>query len=781
MPPMPPSGLLFLAALSLTASQKAPGCYLRDARFLLGPLERVTNPIQTVFDFFECQQLCEKTAGCTHFVYFGGSLFCNLGAGNLGVVEERGAVSGPAKCLEKESLACTGLPAGEFPAATPEASQRAWSTNYTPTRLQCWPLNSYSQPAYCRPHPVVSLENSSMGQCGDLQLVTPPEGQSCAQNCAGNVLCSTWQLREEGRCYQGLGIDCNAQLAVRDAGRLQHGLYRVIANLTGVQLSGLSPGHVGNGSQAVTRCRDLCLSLLACQAWQYSSTFGCYIDNPFVAPMPYPPVSQKETDFAKTAIAGQYVQRLCPEFVSRARGDSHDPDVVQQRNLPPVVAEIAEVSAPVLVAKPGTVAQAEEVATAKPTQLTTPAADVLPATLTVAPLLPAGVAVGTASSAAAATGTAASTPAAGMPAGSVAGTAASVPAGMAAGTAASTPGGMPASTPAGMPAGSAASTPAGMAAGAASTPAGTAAGSAAGMPAGSAASTPAGTAAGSAAGMPAGSAASTPAGTAAGSAAGTAPGTVAGTTASMPASTPAGTAAGSAAGTSAVMAPSVVVVEKGATTELPRVNPTLVPSPTIAPTAGAAPAAAVNQGAAATPTSAIPESASAAITPLPALPAVPLALPTASPTGPANALPSNPNAPATPATGFPTSLPGAMPATLPLPTVSPLPAAPLPGAGLPTAIRTPGIDVSSSRDVQFRARHNDETVALDQAADAENPKLASDWSSDLPSICLGLGGLVLTCVGAHFLRVRRGRGASGGRVCGDVSESDEAEASFIVK
>ncbi|CAJ1428953.1 unnamed protein product [Effrenium voratum] len=718
MPPMPPSGLLFLAALSLTASQKAPGCYLRDARFLLGPLERVTNPIQTVFDFFECQQLCEKTAGCTHFVYFGGSLFCNLGAGNLGVVEERGAVSGPAKCLEKESLACTGLPAGEFPAATPEASQRAWSTNYTPTRLQCWPLNSYSQPAYCRPHPVVSLENSSMGQCGDLQLVTPPEGQSCAQNCAGNVLCSTWQLREEGRCYQGLGIDCNAQLAVRDAGRLQHGLYRVIANLTGVQLSGLSPGHVGNGSQAVTRCRDLCLSLLACQAWQYSSTFGCYIDNPFVAPMPYPPVSQKETDFAKTAIAGQYVQRLCPEFVSRARGDSHDPDVVQQRNLPPVVAEIAEVSAPVLVAKPGTVAQAEEVATAKPTQLTTPAADVLPATLTVAPLLPAGVAVGTASSAAAATGTAASTPAAGMPAGSVAGTAASVPAGMAAGTAASTPGGMPASTPAG---------------------------------------------------------------TAAGSAAGTAPGTVAGTTASMPASTPAGTAAGSAAGTSAVMAPSVVVVEKGATTELPRVNPTLVPSPTIAPTAGAAPAAAVNQGAAATPTSAIPESASAAITPLPALPAVPLALPTASPTGPANALPSNPNAPATPATGFPTSLPGAMPATLPLPTVSPLPAAPLPGAGLPTAIRTPGIDVSSSRDVQFRARHNDETVALDQAADAENPKLASDWSSDLPSICLGLGGLVLTCVGAHFLRVRRGRGASGGRVCGDVSESDEAEASFIVK
>ncbi|CAJ1404436.1 unnamed protein product [Effrenium voratum] len=493
-----------LKALSLTASQKAPGCYLRDARFLLGPLERVTNPIQTVFDFFECQQLCEKTAGCTHFVYFGGSLFCNLGAGNLGVVEERGAVSGPAKCLEKESLACTGLPAGEFPAATPEASQRAWSTNYTPTRLQCWPLNSYSQPAYCRPHPVVSLENSSMGQCGDLQLVTPPEGQSCAQNCAGNVLCSTWQLREEGRCYQGLGIDCNAQLAVRDAGRLQHGLYRVIANLTGVQLSGLSPGHVGNGSQAVTRCRDLCLSLLACQAWQYSSTFGCYIDNPFVAPMPYPPVSQKETDFAKTAIAGQYVQRLCPEFVSRARGDSHDPDVVQQRNLPPVVAEIAEVSAPVLVAKPGTVAQAEEVATAKPTQLTTPAADVLPATLTVAPLLPAGVAVGTASSAAAATGTAASTPAAGMPAGSVAGTAASVPAGMAAGTAASTPGGMPASTPAGtaagsaagMPAGSAASTPAGTAAGAASTPAGTAAGSAAGMPAGSAASTPAGTAAG---------------------------------------------------------------------------------------------------------------------------------------------------------------------------------------------------------------------------------------------------------------------------------------------
>eukprot|EP00434_Breviolum_minutum_P025159 symbB.v1.2.022226.t1/scaffold1961.1/size94642/2 len=81
-------------------TKKVPGCYLRDARYLLTHLDHVTNPIQNVFDFFECQMLCSKTTGCGRFVYLASSLFCYLGAEDQGVVDEKGAVSGPAVCPE---------------------------------------------------------------------------------------------------------------------------------------------------------------------------------------------------------------------------------------------------------------------------------------------------------------------------------------------------------------------------------------------------------------------------------------------------------------------------------------------------------------------------------------------------------------------------------------------------------------------------------------------------------------------------------------------------------
>eukprot|EP00435_Cladocopium_sp_Y103_P043723 s686_g12.t1 len=84
----------------LFQSSNVPGCYLRDARYLLTHLDHVTNPIENVFDFLECQMLCSKTAGCGRFVYLPSKLFCYLGAGDQGVVDAKGAVSGPAVCPE---------------------------------------------------------------------------------------------------------------------------------------------------------------------------------------------------------------------------------------------------------------------------------------------------------------------------------------------------------------------------------------------------------------------------------------------------------------------------------------------------------------------------------------------------------------------------------------------------------------------------------------------------------------------------------------------------------
>lgn len=319
-------------------TKKVPGCYLRDARYLLTHLDHVTNPIENVFDFLECQMLCSKTAGCGRFVYLPSKLFCYLGAGDQGVVDAKGAVSGPAVCPE-EPAACHQLPTAPFPAETPEASQRAWPMNYTPTLLQCWPWNANVQPAYCKSHPPVTLEKSTHARrCQGLQLVDLPEAESCGQNCAGNLLCSSWQERSEGNgglsCYQGLGEACFGSEGpkVVDAGRLQHGQYRVIAELKGVQLMGLSFGFVAGSQQdqAIKRCRDLCLSLLPCQAWQYSSEAGCYLENSFIQAMPYPPVVQKGSSFAHTAVAGEYLQRLCSGYLSRVRGDAQDEEVKKQ-------------------------------------------------------------------------------------------------------------------------------------------------------------------------------------------------------------------------------------------------------------------------------------------------------------------------------------------------------------------------------------------------------------------------------------------------------------------
>ena len=64
------------------------------------------------------------------------------------------------------------------------------------------------------------------------------------------------------------------------------------------------------------------------EAWQYSTDAGCYIENPFIQAMPYPPVVQRNSTFAHAAVAGEYLQRLCPGYLSRTRWDSQDTTLV---------------------------------------------------------------------------------------------------------------------------------------------------------------------------------------------------------------------------------------------------------------------------------------------------------------------------------------------------------------------------------------------------------------------------------------------------------------------
>ncbi|CAE7941898.1 unnamed protein product [Symbiodinium necroappetens] len=166
-------------------------------------------------------------------------------------------------------------------------------------------------------------------------------------------------------CFQGVGKDCfgsAAEASIADAGRFQHGVYRVLADLTGVELEGLSLmfGTVSvpavSQEQAVHRCANLCLSILACQAWQYSTSQGCYIEDPSQE-MPYPPVIRKGTELAKTAVAGQYIQHVCPGQMSHLRGDQPKPKHPEPE-APKVVFVDADAAAPQIQSPDGEIEDA---------------------------------------------------------------------------------------------------------------------------------------------------------------------------------------------------------------------------------------------------------------------------------------------------------------------------------------------------------------------------------------------------------------------------------------
>lgn len=76
------------------------------------------------------------------------------------------------------------------------------------------------------------------------------------------------------------------------------------------------------------RCSQRTLQFWNREAWQYSTDAGCYIENPFIQAMPYPPVVQRNSTFAHAAVAGEYLQRLCPGYLSRTRWDSQDTTLV---------------------------------------------------------------------------------------------------------------------------------------------------------------------------------------------------------------------------------------------------------------------------------------------------------------------------------------------------------------------------------------------------------------------------------------------------------------------
>merc|ERR1712025_113070 len=101
-----------------------------------------------------------------------------------------------------------------------------------------------------------------------------------------------------------------------------HGTYRVLKDLTGVQVMGLTnmfdpDQHMfENWTIAAKHCKLYCIANLGCQYWLYSRLSGCWAEDPSKARVHYPliqneSVSVQQTDAANAVVAGEMIQHYC--------------------------------------------------------------------------------------------------------------------------------------------------------------------------------------------------------------------------------------------------------------------------------------------------------------------------------------------------------------------------------------------------------------------------------------------------------------------------------------
>jgi hypothetical protein len=119
-------------------------------------------------------------------------------------------------------------------------------------------------------------------------------------------------------CYQHFYAQPGIQ--VMRAQRVMHGTYRVLRNLTGIRVMGMSlmfPSYIfSDWKQGAVHCRLYCISALTCQWWQYSTIGGCYAEDVSKSSVAYPLTtidsqSQTDTELAKAIVAGEYIQHYC--------------------------------------------------------------------------------------------------------------------------------------------------------------------------------------------------------------------------------------------------------------------------------------------------------------------------------------------------------------------------------------------------------------------------------------------------------------------------------------
>jgi len=322
-------------------AEKTVGCYLYGFRIV-----SAVDPIRDVENPQKCQEACQADSSCISFSYNKVEEYCSLGSAAM---TERTAdpdvISGPQWCSKVQPW-CEDVPDDNFPGDTAEASDAAWPGQISPPSLQCWPrTGGENSLAECMEEPPQVLQDmgDGFGNCRNLTEFFPGLGQSCADSCRRNPRCSLWQTTGKD-CWQGVldtGKSCYKSWTESNnkpinGSMMLHGHYRKLKDLSGWWVNGLVKIDVQDDndgaslSTAVQRCFLMCLSVLDCSVWMYSTSSaadeaGCWIDssNPGTLEYPSTTATWSNTGSAESVVAGQYLQRQCGGMaVSSGRADT---------------------------------------------------------------------------------------------------------------------------------------------------------------------------------------------------------------------------------------------------------------------------------------------------------------------------------------------------------------------------------------------------------------------------------------------------------------------------
>eukprot|EP00929_Paragymnodinium_shiwhaense_P086182 TRINITY_DN466_c0_g2_i1.p1 TRINITY_DN466_c0_g2~~TRINITY_DN466_c0_g2_i1.p1 ORF type:complete len:622 (-),score=84.60 TRINITY_DN466_c0_g2_i1:390-2198(-) len=305
-------------------------CVVPSTNFL-PHMTNVSHTMQTSYE--ACQISCALTPGCSYFSFNKYLMQCNYADASAQPQADYEYIAGKAICQPGEGappvMCKTDYPKDGFPGLTAETSNQAWPLGHQPKSLECWPKTPEGKPSQCKVTTVI--EDTKIGWpgvCWGLQKKDVSISE-CDSTCKSDPECAGYQI-EDDNCYMGQGRDCYRRESSKDwrptrAQRMQHGSVRVLMDLKGWQVQGLSKvfrakaDYFDTHESAAEHCRLACYSQIECQYWSYSTDYGCWIEDVTKFRVTYPLTTAdltRDSTFAQTAIAGEYIQHICEEAVN---------------------------------------------------------------------------------------------------------------------------------------------------------------------------------------------------------------------------------------------------------------------------------------------------------------------------------------------------------------------------------------------------------------------------------------------------------------------------------